>query len=67
MYRLHYACLAVVGLGLMLYLRGSALPTWATLVLLPSACIGTMFLGMRALDRDNASVPPAPEGDRTKA
>ena len=66
MHRLHFAGLALLGLGLMLYLRGSALPAWATLVLLPSVCIGTMFLGMRALNRDTPRVPPAPEGDCTK-
>lgn len=66
MHRVHYACLALIGLGLMLYLRGSVLPTWATLVLLPSVCIGTMFLGMRALNRDAPHVLPVPEGDRTE-
>ncbi len=64
MHRVHYACLALIGLGLMLYLRGAVLPTWATLVLLPSVCIGTMFLGMRAMHPDATDLPPASEGDR---
>lgn len=52
MRRSHFACLAVLGIVLMLGLRGSEPPTALTLVVYPALCVGTMLIGMRALQRD---------------
>ena len=52
MRRAHFACLAVLGIVLMLGLRGTEAPSAVTLVLYPALCVGTMLIGMRALQRD---------------
>ena len=61
MRRAHFACLAVLGIVLMLALRGSELPTAVTLVLYPALCIGTMLIGMRALQRDDPDPVTEPQ------
>jgi hypothetical protein len=58
-HRAHFACLAVVGIVLMLALRGAEPPAPVTVVLYPALCVGTMLLGMRALQRDDESDPVA--------
>ncbi len=59
MHRAHFACLAVLGIVLMLSLRGAEPPTAVTVVLYPALCVGTMLLGMRALQRDDEPEPVA--------
>jgi hypothetical protein len=53
--RAHFACLALFGIVAMLAIRSTDLPSWLTVIAYPLLCVGTMVVGMRALDRDKAT------------